>query len=171
MDLPFIIATKKRGWITLRSQETHEIVSLIKTTWRTFSVPYTKDDLRKLTQLFMENPALSYEHWRDIEAAILSAKKDRSLDDASYNPQSFLFDAKTGRDRMKYLPQIVYQMFVERRYDKASRKWIEEGEIPAPFDSLDYSYLGKQINSKFIEIETIGTVRVGEPEEKDQQDD
>lgn len=155
-DLPYDdIPVRVKGHITLSSQEIDQAVEIIKSNWRAFDIHYTKQNLVHLRQLFADNPSFKVEHWEEIESAIATARSLKQPDRNKWINGKIIRKVKTAASRLRYLPQIIYEMFYSSTFrDSEGRKSDElnyHGETPEPFRSIDYSYLSKSVNSKLIE--------------------
>ena len=153
-DLPYDdIPVKVKGRVTMRSQEINQAIDIIKANWRCFKVKYTKQDLFHLRQLFADNPSFKVEHWESLEFSIASTQSAKRQSDGDWVNGKISSKVKTATARLRYLPQIIYEAFVQSAYEKDlhSSFLSYQGEIPEPYRYLDYSYLGKSVNSKLIE--------------------
>jgi hypothetical protein len=155
-DLPYDdIPIRVKGRITTRSQEIDLAIDIIKTNWRTFSIHYSKRDLAHLRQFFCDNSFFKVEHWHEIESAIAEAKAHTERRKGEWINGKISKKVKTATARLRYLPQIVQEMFIHGEWGQPYNADLEvvryDGEMPEPFASLDYSYLGRGINSRLIE--------------------
>lgn len=62
------------------------------------------------------------------------------MERGKYDSQFFLKQAKTPKLMLRYLPQIITQVY--KRCENIEGRWQYEGDVDAPFDQLNFDCLG-----------------------------
>lgn len=129
-----------------------EMISSIKMVFDSAQFKYTKKDMKMLRQFFNDNPQFDDENWDEIMEAItpLSTRDNIRLrggygpkpTKGSYDHYWFARQCKDLTYLLNYLPLIVQEMFSEVSFDSNGEK-DPFCDMPEPFESLDYSYIGE----------------------------
>ena len=159
-DLPYdfipsrVLDTKFRT----RKQWLDDRINDVTLFWRMNDFQYTRKDLDQLRHLFRDNPHLPTDFFEQIHHALNPEGNwmrvgDWSAKKGEYDPMLFLRRIKTAKALLQYLPQIIHQKF--RSAEMVDGKMEFTGAIEEPFDSIDYSYLGKIPNSRLVPLDYV----------------
>lgn len=139
-DLPYDHVTKD---MLTDSQWIDEQIQDMLDAWAIQEFSVDERDQKGLRQLFHDNPQLT------AEALLVLLSfchpdplfyRGWKLKRGKYDPQFFLKQAKTPKLMLRYLPQIITQVY--KRCENIEGRWQYEGDVDAPFDQLNFDYLG-----------------------------
>ncbi|MEP6668799.1 MAG: hypothetical protein ABJF10_06590 [Chthoniobacter sp.] len=156
-DLPydFIPSRRLQPLCRTRKQWLKERIEQVTLFWRCVGFKYTKRDMEQLRHFLTDNPRLPEDFFEQIHQNLNPEHNWMRLGDWSakkgkYDCLRFLRRVKTAKALLQYLPQIIFQMFM--RPEMIDGKIAFTGEIEEPFNSIDYSYLGKIPNSRLVQL-------------------
>lgn len=139
-DLPYDQVTKD---MLTDSQWIDEQIQEVLDAWFVQEFSVDERDQKALRQLFHDNPQLTAESLLELLSFCHPDPliyRECKLERGKYDSQFFLKQAKTPKLMLRYLPQIITQVY--KRCENIEGRWQYEGDVDAPFDQLNFDYLG-----------------------------
>lgn len=139
-DLPYDHVTED---MLTDSQWIDEQIQEVLDAWARQEFSVDERDQKGLRQLFHDNPQLTAEALLELLSFCRPDSlfyREWKLKRGKYDPQFFLKQAKTPKLMLRYLPQIITQVY--KRCENIEGRWQYEGDVEAPFDQLNFDYLG-----------------------------
>ncbi|MES2506549.1 MAG: hypothetical protein V4599_07585, partial [Verrucomicrobiota bacterium] len=148
-DLPYDHVTKD---MLTDSQWIDEQIQGVLDAWAIQEFLVDERDQKSLRQLFHDNPQLTAEALLELLSNCHPlCIGEWKLERGKYDPQFFLKIAKTPKLMLRYLPEIITQVY--KRCENIEGRWQYEGDVDAPFDQLNFDYLGGE------KVSAIGSFR------------
>jgi hypothetical protein len=144
-DLPYDRVTED---MLTDSQWIDEQIQEVLDAWARQEFSVDERDQKGLRQLFHDNPQLTAESLLELLSYCHPDPlfyREWKLERGKYDPQFFLKQAKTPKLMLRYLPQIITQVY--KRCENIEGRWQYEGDVDAPFDQLNFDYLGGEKGS------------------------
>ncbi|WP_184207538.1 hypothetical protein [Prosthecobacter dejongeii] len=139
-DLPYDLVTED---MLTDSQWIDEQIQEVLDAWARQEFSVDERDQKGLRQLFHDNPQLTAESLLELLSFCQPDPlfyREWKLKRGKYDPQFFLKQAKTPKLMLRYLPKIITQVY--KRCENIEGRWQYEGDVEAPFDQLNFDYLG-----------------------------
>lgn len=128
----------------------------------------TDELVSTLRRFFWDNPEISADDLHElyskryIECLVIGGSIEVSR---GYDDQLFLKKCQTVKLFMRYLRQFIYQVYFERNEIDGETYYI--GEVKAPFNDIDFSYLGDVPASSICSyIRPVPTITVDDDHEE-----
>lgn len=133
--------------------------------WRAADMKYDEQDEQHLRKFFNDNPRLSADDFIEVmtEFARFEVVTQNPLHPkpGRFDPFRFLRNAKTPKQILRYFPQMLAEIYLERpKCDDEDESYYWEGELPEPFNTLDFSYLPQGWKSRMIKVFRSDTYKV-----------
>lgn len=153
-DLPYDMVVPQA---MLQKTWTKQQVEDVLFCWDATDMNYDEQDEQNLRKFFNDNPRLSADDFIEVMRtyAWLEIVTQNPLhpEPGRFDRFRFLRNAKTPKQILRYFPQLLAEIFLEPpKYTADDGSFIWEGDLPAPFDTLDFAYLAPGHTSSMIKV-------------------